>query len=72
MDIKNNDWFEFSNHTWKKIDDGNSLRKRISTEIVKEYEKIRNDITGDQLKKLQSDLKKENEFLEDFNEDMER
>lgn len=70
--IKNNDWYEFSDHTWKKIDDGNSLRKRISTDIVKEYEKIKNDITGDQLKKLQSDLRKEEELLDDFNGDMKR
>jgi P4 family phage/plasmid primase-like protien len=70
--IKNNDWYEFKGHTWKKIDDGNSLRKRISTDIVKEYEKIRNSITGDQLKKLQNDLKKEETNLEEFNGDMER
>lgn len=70
--IKNNEWFEFSNHTWKKIDDGNSLRKKISTDIVKEYEKIRNSITGDQLKKLQTDMKKEEKKLEEYLEDIER
>lgn len=61
--IKNNEWYEFEGHTWKKIDDGNSLRKRISTDIVKQYEKIRNDITDGQIQSIQKEKKREERNL---------
>jgi P4 family phage/plasmid primase-like protien len=36
--VSKNIWYEFEGHTWKELDDGFSLRNKISTEIVKEYE----------------------------------
>lgn len=37
--VSKNIWYEFDGHTWKELDDGVTLRNKISTEIVKEYEK---------------------------------
>jgi len=37
--VSKNIWYEFEGHTWKELDDGVTLRNKISTEIVKEYEK---------------------------------
>lgn len=36
-------WFEFKNHIWKRVDSGYSLSKKISTELVAEYELIGRD-----------------------------
>ena len=37
-------WFEFNDHIWEKIDDGFSLRSKISTELVDQYEAIWKDL----------------------------
>jgi len=37
-------WFEFRNHIWIKIDEGYSLRRKISGELVDEYEKMAKQI----------------------------
>ena len=33
-------WYQFKDHTWNRIEDGFTLRKRISSEIVEDYENI--------------------------------
>jgi P4 family phage/plasmid primase-like protien len=38
--IKHNIWYHFKNHTWHKDEEGVTLRKKISEEMVKEFEKI--------------------------------
>jgi P4 family phage/plasmid primase-like protien len=35
--IKNKCWFEYKNHRWNEVDDGISIRKKISTDLVEEY-----------------------------------
>lgn len=35
--IKHNYWFEFKNHRWVTCDSANTLRIRLSTEVVKKY-----------------------------------
>ena len=35
--IKNNVWYEYSNHRWHEIDSGNSLRLHVSKEVHAEY-----------------------------------
>jgi P4 family phage/plasmid primase-like protien len=37
--MSNKVWFQFKDHIWQRIDEGYSLRKRISGELVDEYEK---------------------------------
>ena len=43
--IKEKLWFEYANHCWNRIDDGYSLRMKISDEIVKSYEYLMRDLT---------------------------
>lgn len=50
--IQHRMWYYFTDHVWKKIEDGYHLRARISTEIVEEYEKIAKDLMT---KAIQSD-----------------
>lgn len=38
--IKDKIWYEYSDHVWNRIDEGFSLRKKISEEIVDAYEAI--------------------------------
>lgn len=35
--IKNNVWYEYTNHRWHEIDSGNSLRLHVSKEVHAEY-----------------------------------
>jgi P4 family phage/plasmid primase-like protien len=37
VSIKNNMWYEYTNHRWYEIDSGNSLRMHISKEVHAEY-----------------------------------
>lgn len=48
--ISKNIWYQFTNHCWKRDEEGSSLRKKISEELVCEYELIANDF----LKKMSS------------------
>lgn len=41
--ITKNIWYQFTNHCWKRDEEGNTLRKKISDEFVYEYELIAND-----------------------------
>jgi P4 family phage/plasmid primase-like protien len=38
--IKEKIWFEYSNHGWNRIDEGFSLRMKISEELVRSYEQM--------------------------------
>jgi len=38
--IKDKVWFEFSNHVWNRIEEGYSLRTKISSEVVWAFESI--------------------------------
>jgi len=42
--IKDKVWFQFENHIWNRVDDGFSLRVKISEELVREYEAIGKDL----------------------------
>lgn len=37
-------WFQFKNHIWQKIDEGYALRRKISSELVNDYEMIAKDL----------------------------
>ena len=41
-------WYHFSNHRWKVLDEGIELKKRISTVILKEYTKLRLEFSNKQ------------------------
>jgi len=76
--VKNNEWYEFTNPTWKQIDDGVTLRNKISTEIVEQYEKLKVEMVSKQkndamnmmsmkkrdLDKTKSDLLSEEKYCE--------
>lgn len=51
--ITYNMWFQFKNHVWNKDEDGVSLRKKISDELVQDFQNIAN--------KLYENLKDEDE-----------
>lgn len=85
--VKNNLWFEFTNHTWKEIDDGVTLRNKISTEVVEQYEKLKVEIISKQktnnlnhismkkrdLDKMKNDLVSEERYCEQLqNEEQQR
>jgi P4 family phage/plasmid primase-like protien len=42
--LKNKTWYQFENHKWVEIDEGHTLRKKISTEIVNEYSKLGSEL----------------------------
>ena len=37
---KKNTWYQFKNHRWNEIDDGIDLRKKLSGDVVTQYEKL--------------------------------
>ncbi len=41
--VRSTSWYEFKDHRWRDDDGGNSLRSKISTELVHEYFKIVSD-----------------------------
>lgn len=45
VNIKNNTWFEFKNNHWEQIDEGFSLRSKISTEL---FNAFKNELTKKQ------------------------
>lgn len=42
--LKHKAWYQFQNHKWVEIDEGHTLYKKISTEMVNEYSKLGSDI----------------------------
>lgn len=42
--ITNKVWYQFQDHIWKRIEEGNSLREKLSNEVVKDYEFFANEI----------------------------
>ena len=40
--VKNSSWYQYKNHRWNNIDSGVYLRKKISTELAREYVRFRN------------------------------
>jgi P4 family phage/plasmid primase-like protien len=48
---KKNIWFQFKNHRWVEIDDAIELRKRLSKEVVDEYD-ILDRFLGDQIAQI--------------------
>ena len=51
VSIKRNVWYRFTNHRWKLIEEGHSLREMISTEVTTGLRgllgQLTNDITAD-------------------------
>ncbi len=41
--IKDNTWYEFMDNRWIRMDEGNTLRSKISTEVCSKYEKYSKD-----------------------------
>ena len=37
---KKNSWFQFKNHRWNELDDAIELRKKLSAQVVHEYDKL--------------------------------
>ena len=42
--IKRNDWYRYTNHRWKKVEEGHSLREMISTDIAMGFKSLLTDI----------------------------
>lgn len=38
-------WFEYANHAWNRVEDGYTLRMKISEEIVKSYESLMQELS---------------------------
>lgn len=38
--LKGNDWYQFTEHRWRKVDKGFTLRQNISTKLAQEYIKL--------------------------------
>ena len=38
-------WFQFRNHRWNRLEEGMSLKQRLSKDLVKEYQKLKTSIT---------------------------
>lgn len=38
--VAHKSWYQFKDHIWQRTEEGNELRKKISTELVEEYEII--------------------------------
>ena len=38
-------WYQFRNHRWTKLDEGIALKQRLSTDLVKKYQKLKTSIT---------------------------
>lgn len=45
--IQNKVWYQFQNHIWKKLDEGISLRTKISEELVNLYFEMLNSLNSD-------------------------
>lgn len=45
MDVKGKKWAEFVNHGWRISDDGMSLKKKISQDVIAEYQHVASDLT---------------------------
>lgn len=61
-------WYQFQGHTWKQVEEGITLRKRISQDIVKEYEIIGKEYfekaaTADSKEEIEMYKKKANNAL---------
>lgn len=50
---KNGIWYKFEDHIWKPVEDGVSLRNKISTEIVARYENMRSNIIHEEKKEFE-------------------
>ena len=46
--VPKKNWYHFSNHRWKVLDEGIELRKRISSVLLKEYTKLRSEYSNKQ------------------------
>jgi phage/plasmid-associated DNA primase len=40
-----NDWYQYKNHKWFKCDQGVALKRKISNEFIKSFEKYRTDLS---------------------------
>lgn len=68
--IKYNTWYEFKDHRWQEDDHAICLRKRISTELVKEYMQIVSDYNEEYVK-LEMDNEISNEEKEKAKQEFE-
>ena len=68
--VKNNEWYEFINHTWKQTDDGVTLRNKISTEIVEQYEKLKIEMITKQKNDSLNHLSMKKRDLDKTNNDL--
>ena len=55
---KKNSWYQFKNHRWIEIDDAIELRKRLSKEVIDEYDILDRFLT-DQISQLKDEDEKE-------------
>jgi len=55
---KKNSWYQFKNHRWIEIDDAIELRKRLSKEVIDEYDRL-DTFLGDQINQLTDEELKE-------------
>jgi hypothetical protein len=60
--IKNNQWYEFTNHRWVQIDSGYSLKMVISTELRKLYNSKAEQVSID-MANLGEEEEKKREYL---------
>ena len=60
--IKNNQWYEFSNHRWVQIDSGYSLKMVISTELRKLYNTKAEQVSMD-MANLSEEEERKREYL---------
>jgi P4 family phage/plasmid primase-like protien len=44
VDSKKTDWFEFNDHSWRKLDQGLKLRNKMSTEVADVFERTKSVI----------------------------
>lgn len=69
--IKHNEWFEFKDHRWRKMEKGLNLRKKISNDIATEYKKLSqyyknlllNSSTDEDKKAIENKFKKCEEMI---------
>jgi len=66
-DVKKEEWFEFINHKWNKIDDGITIRKLLCSEIIEKYQQLERDIVEKKNSKDEEDgcTDKEREVCEE-------
>ena len=55
---KKNIWFQFINHRWTEIDDAIALSKKLSSEVVDEYDKL-DKFLADQISELTDEDEKD-------------